>query len=191
MQPYWEHCGETARREACIKPPTEASHGTRLLYVSPSTGCADMAMDPDDPSVIYASMWDFRRQAHTFRSGGPGSGLYRSTDGGTTWNKIHNGLPSGTLGRIAVAVSPVKPNYLYALVESEKSALYRSSDRGSSWEKMSDQYIMGDRPFYYSLLVPDPVEPERIYKPGTMLWVSTNGGKVIPESFRNRRQLPQ
>ncbi len=151
----------------------------RLLYINPSTGCADMAMDPDDPSVIYASMWDFRRQAHTFRSGGPGSGLYRSTDGGTTWNKIHNGLPSGTLGRIAVAVSPVKPNYLYALVESEKSALYRSSDRGSSWEKMSDQYIMGDRPFYYSLLVPDPVEPERIYKPGTMLWVSTNGGKLF------------
>ena len=118
-------------------------------------------------------------QAHTFRSGGPGSGLYRSTDGGTTWNKIHNGLPSGTLGRIAVAVSPVKPHYLYALVESEKSALYRSSDQGSSWEKMSDQYIMGDRPFYYSLIVPDPVEPERIYKPGTMLWVSTNGGKIF------------
>lgn len=151
----------------------------RLLYVNPSTGCADMAMDPENPSVIYASMWDFRRQAFTFRSGGPGSGIYKSTDGGTTWNKIHNGLPSGTLGRIAVAVSPVKPHYLYALVESEKSALYRSSDQGSSWEKMSDQYTMGDRPFYYSLLVPDPSEPERIYKPGTMLWVSLNGGKIF------------
>jgi len=152
---------------------------TRQLYVSPSTGCADMAMDPDNPSVVYASMWDFRRQAHTFRSGGPGSGLYKSTDGGTTWSMIHNGLPSGTLGRIAVAVSPVKPYHLYALVESEKSALYRSSDQGSSWEKMSDQYMMGDRPFYYSLLVPDPADPERIYKPGTMLWVSTNGGKLF------------
>ncbi len=151
----------------------------KMLFVNPSAGCADMAMDPDDPSVIYASIWDFRRQAHTFRSGGPGSGLYKSTDGGTTWNKIHNGLPSGTIGRIAVAVSPVKPHYLYALVESEKSALYRSSDRGSSWEKMSDQYMMSDRPFYYSLIVPDPAEPERIYKPGTMLWVSTNGGKVF------------
>jgi len=151
----------------------------KMLFVNPSAGCADMAMDPDDPSVIYASIWDFRRQAHTFRSGGPGSGLYKSTDGGTTWNKIHNGLPSGTIGRIAVAVSPVKPHYLYALVESEKSALYRSSDRGGSWEKMSDQYMMSDRPFYYSLIVPDPAEPERIYKPGTMLWVSTNGGKVF------------
>ncbi len=152
---------------------------TRLLYVNPSAGCAEIAMEPGDPSVIYASMWDFRREAHTFRSGGPGSGLYRSTDGGTTWDNIHNGLPSGTLGRIAIAVSPVKPHYLYALVESEKSALYRSSDRGSSWEKMSDQYMMSDRPFYYSLIVPDPVEPERIYKPGTMLWVSTSGGKVF------------
>ena len=152
---------------------------TKTLFVNASTGCADMAMDPEDRSVIYASMWDFRREAHTFRSGGPGSGLYRSTDGGTTWNRIHNGLPSGTLGRIAVAVSPVKPHWLYALVESEKSALYRSSDRGSSWEKMSDQYMMGDRPFYYSLIVPDPAEPESIYKPGTTLWVSTNGGKVF------------
>ena len=152
---------------------------TKVLYVSPSAGCADMAMDPDDPSVIYASMWDFRRQAHTFRSGGPGSGLYRSTDGGTTWERIHNGLPAGTIGRIALAVSPVRPHYLYAAVESEKSALYRSSDRGSTWEKMSDQYLMGDRPFYYSLIVPDPVEADRIYKPGTMLWVSADGGKVF------------
>ncbi|HUW91813.1 MAG TPA: hypothetical protein VMV74_01510, partial [Bacteroidales bacterium] len=152
---------------------------TRLLYVNPSAGCADMAMDPDNPSVIYASMWDFRRQAYTFRSGGPGSGLYKSTDGGMTWNLIRNGLPEGTLGRIAVAISPVKPHYLYALVESAKSALYRSSDQGSSWEKMSDQYTMGDRPFYYSLLVPDPKEPERIYKPGTTLWVSPNGGKIF------------
>lgn len=152
---------------------------TRMLYRNPSTGCADMAMDPVNPSVIYATMWDFRRQAHTFRSGGPGSGIFKSVDGGVTWGKIDNGLPNDTLGRIAVAVSPVKPYYLYALVESHKSALYRSSDQGSSWEKMSDQVMMGDRPFYYSLIVPDPKEPNRIYKPGTALWVSTNGGKVF------------
>jgi photosystem II stability/assembly factor-like uncharacterized protein len=152
---------------------------TRLLYVNPSTGCADMVMDPENPSLLFASMWDFRRQAYTFRSGGPGSGLYKSTDGGITWNKIQNGLPAGTLGRIALAISQVKPHYLYALIESEKSALYRSSDLGSSWEKMSDQVMMGDRPFYFSLLVTDPKEPERIYKPGTSLWVSSNGGKLF------------
>ncbi|TSA33071.1 MAG: glycosyl hydrolase [Porphyromonadaceae bacterium] len=152
---------------------------TKLLYVNPSTGCADMVMDPQNPSLIYASMWDFRRQAYTFRSGGPGSALYKSTDGGATWNKIHNGFPNETLGRIAVAISPVAPHYLYALVESDKSALYRSSNQGSSWEKMSDQIMAGDRPFYYSLLVPDPVDSERIYKPGTTLWVSSNGGKIF------------
>ncbi|MFA6128750.1 MAG: hypothetical protein WC699_15730 [Bacteroidales bacterium] len=152
---------------------------SKLLYVSPSAGCSDMAMDPENPSIIYASMWDFRRQAHTFRSGGPGSGLYKSVDGGASWNKIQEGLPAETLGRIALAISPVAPNYLYALVEAKKSALYRSSNQGVSWEKMSDQNMTGDRPFYYSLLVPDPVEAERIYKPGTMLWVSSNGGKLF------------
>ena len=152
---------------------------TKVLYVSPSAGAADMAMDPSDPSLIYASFWDFRREAHTFRSGGPGSGIYRSADGGTTWVKIHNGLPSGTLGRIALAASPVAPHTLYAVVESEKSALYSSNNHGDSWQKMSDQYMMGDRPFYYSLIVPDPVEKDRIYKPGTNLWVSNDGGKVF------------
>jgi photosystem II stability/assembly factor-like uncharacterized protein len=152
---------------------------SKLLYINPSTGCADMAMDPNNPSVIYASMWDFRRQAHTFRSGGPGSALYKSTDGGASWNKVHNGFPNETLGRIAVAVSPVAPHYVYALVESDRSALYRSADQGASWEKLSEQAMTSDRPFYYSLLVPDPVEAERIYKPGTTLWVSTNGGKIF------------
>jgi photosystem II stability/assembly factor-like uncharacterized protein len=152
---------------------------TKVLYRNLSSGCADLAMDPSDHSVIYASLWDFRRQAHTFRSGGAESGIYRSADSGVSWTRIHNGLPAGTLGRIALAVSPVAPHILYALVESEKSALYRSADRGETWEKMSDQYMMGDRPFYYSLLVPDPVESDRIYKPGTTLWVSTDGGKIF------------
>ena len=152
---------------------------TKILYAGPSAGCADMAMDPLNPTVLYASMWDFRRQSFTFRSGGPGSALYKSTDSGATWNKIHNGFPNKTLGRIAVAVSPVAPYNLYALVESEKSALYRSSNQGASWDKMSEQPVTSDRPFYYSLLVPDPVEADRLYKPGTMLWVSSNGGKMF------------
>jgi photosystem II stability/assembly factor-like uncharacterized protein len=151
----------------------------KTLYVNPSSGCSDIAMDPEDHTVLYASMWDFRRQAFTFRSGGPGSGLYKSTDGGETWKLLKNGLPEKTLGRIAVAVSAVKPHWLYALVESEKSALYRSGDKGETWVKMSEQLMTGERPFYFSLLVPDPVEPERIYKPGMNLWVSLNGGKIF------------
>ncbi len=151
----------------------------KLLYVNPSTGCSDMVMDPADPAVIYAAMWDLRRKAYTFRSGGPGSGLYKSTDGGATWNRLNNGLPTDTLGRIALAVSKKGPHYVYALVESKKTALYRSPDSGNTWEKMSDQVMMGDRPFYFGLIVTDPVEPGRIYKPGTSLWVSTDSGRVF------------
>lgn len=153
----------------------------RLLYVSPSTGCTDLVMDPGDPLVLYAAMWDFRREAHFFTSGGEGSGIYRSRDGGQSWQEVRNGLPQGILGRIALAIHPQEPDAVYALVEAERSALYKSIDQGEHWELLSDQGMLGDRPFYYSLLVPDPLEKDRMYKPGTLLWVSTDGGK----RFRN------
>jgi photosystem II stability/assembly factor-like uncharacterized protein len=152
---------------------------SKTLYVNPSTGCASLAVDPNNPEIVYAAMWDFRRQAHTFRSGGPGSGIYKSSDGGNTWKQIQNGLPNETLGRIALTVSSVNPYYLYALVESDKSALYRSTDKGESWGKMSEQTAMGERPFYFSNIVADPVDSARIYKPGFILLVSNNGGKIF------------
>ena len=150
---------------------------TKLLYKSPSTGCSDLIMDPNNPDVLYAAMWDFRREAHFFRSGGPGSGIFKTTDGGQSWEEVRKGLPESTLGRIALAIHPLESEAVYAVVESEKSALYKTTNQGESWEQLSDQGQMGDRPFYYSLLVPDPVEKDRIYKPGTQLWVSKDGGK--------------
>ena len=151
----------------------------RMLYVNPETGCASMVIDPLDPNRIYAAMWDFRREASTFRSGGPGSAIYMSSDAGSTWNKISSGLPEETLGRIALAISPVSPHAVYALVESKNSALYKLVDNNSNWLKINTQSAMGERPFYFSLLVPDPLEANRIYKPGFGLLVSTNGGKVF------------
>jgi len=136
-------------------------------------------MDPQHQNVLYASMWDFRRQAFTFRSGGAGSGLYKSTDSGQTWQKIQTGLPNEQLGRICVAISPVAPYDVYALVESDKSALYKSTDGGGNWVKMSTQGEMGDRPFYFSLIVPDATDANRIYKPGYNLLVSNDGGKIF------------
>ncbi len=150
---------------------------TKLLYKNLSTGCSDLVMDPNNPDILYAAMWDFRRQAHTFRSGGPGSGVFKSIDAGATWTQISNGLPTGEIGRIALAISPFEPHAVFALVESKKSALYTSTDAGANWEMLSDQPMMGDRPFYYSQIVCDPVEKDRIYKPGSSLWVSKNGGK--------------
>jgi photosystem II stability/assembly factor-like uncharacterized protein len=151
----------------------------KVLYVNPSTGCASLAMDPNNSNVLYAAMWDHQRSAYDFRSGGPGSALFKSVDGGTTWIKLINGLPNETLGRIAVAVSPVAPYAVYALVESKKSALYKSTDNGANWLKMSQQTAMGERPFYFSQINPDPIEADRIYKPGFSLLVSTDGGKVF------------
>lgn len=152
---------------------------TRILYVNPSTGCASITMHPTEPNTLLAAMWDHRRTAYDFRSGGPGSGLYQSKDGGATWTKYQDGLPNETLGRICVSYSPVAPYTAYALVESEHSALYKYSDNDHKWLKMSEQSNMGERPFYFSLLVPDPIDPNRIYKPGFNLTVSNDGGKIF------------
>ncbi len=149
----------------------------KLFYQNPSTGCSDLVMDPENPDVLYAAMWDFRREPDFFRSGGPGSGIYKTINGGESWEEVRNGLPETTLGRIALTIHPLETEAVYALVESEESALYKTVNGGSNWEKLSDQPQMGDRPFYYSLLVSDPVEKDRIYKPGTQLWVSKDGGK--------------
>jgi photosystem II stability/assembly factor-like uncharacterized protein len=151
----------------------------RILYRNPSTGCADLVIDPNNSDVLYAAIWDFRRTAYDFRSGGPGSGLFRSRDGGDTWEELRNGLPEGELGRIAISASPVSPNYLYALVESEKSALYRSADGGDTWEIRSEQIQMGERPFYFSNILADPVDSNRVFKPGNITLMSTDGGATF------------
>ena len=155
----------------------------RVLYIDENTGCSDISMDAHAPNIVYAGMWEFRRWPYSFNSGGPGSGLYRSIDGGTTWQELTNGLPEGEKGRIAVAVSPPQPSRVYALVESESTALYRSDDMGATWEEMNTSMNIEMRPFYFAYLVPDPVDPDRIYKPGFMLTVSNDGGKAFTSPF--------
>jgi photosystem II stability/assembly factor-like uncharacterized protein len=155
----------------------------KILYINDSTGCADLAIDPENPDNLYAAMWQFRRYPYFFNSGGPGSGLYISRDGGTNWSKATEGLPAGTVGRIALSVSPVKPDIVFAVVESEKSALYRSDDKGNTWKKMNDSPEMGARPFYFSFLLADPVDTNRIYKPGYYLSYSEDGGKTFKATY--------
>ena len=155
----------------------------KVLYVDENTGCSDISMDPHAPNILYAGMWEFRRWPYYFNSGGPGSGLYRSLDGGTTWQELTNGLPESEKGRIAVAVSPAQPNRVFALVEAENTALYRSDDMGANWEEMNTSRNIQMRPFYFAYLVPDPVDPDRIYKPGFMLTVSNDGGKSFTSPF--------
>lgn len=154
-----------------------------ILSVDENTGCADLDMDPQEPRILYAAMWQFRRSPHFFTSGGPGSALYRSTDGGASWKKLDSGLPDGELGRIAVAIAPSRPSVVYATVEAERTALYRSEDLGESWVETDDSMNVQMRPFYFSELVVDPSDHRRVYKPGFTLTVSTDGGESFSGLF--------
>lgn len=154
----------------------------RLLYVNETTGCSDLAMDPNDPNTLYAAIWEFRRTAWSFTSGGQHSALYKSTDGGQSWAKIHKGFPEGKLGRIAMAIAPSQPKTLYAVLETEKDAdkgLYRSDDGGQSWAHLNRDFELTVRPFYFSRLVVDPKNPEKVCKAGLSGSISEDGGKTF------------
>jgi photosystem II stability/assembly factor-like uncharacterized protein len=151
----------------------------KVLFVNNDTGCADLAMDPQEPKILYAGMWQVRRRPWTFASGGPGSGLFKSTDGGTTWRPVRKGLPPGDLGRIAIGVAPSRANVVYAVVEAKKTALFRSDDLGENWTEVNSSINVQYRPFYFSRLVVDPKDFNRVYKPGLTLTVSDDGGKTF------------
>ena len=146
-----------------------------------STGCGLIAMSPLAPRTIFASLWDFRRQGWTFRSGGPGSGLYVSTDGGEHWTDLNDtnskGLPEKPWGRVAVAVAPSKPNVVYANIESKKSALFRSDDGGKTWNREDASRFVIWRPFYFGNLTVDPKDENKVFKPDLFLLLSVNGGR--------------
>src|SRR2546426_5073991 len=151
-----------------------------LAGANPSTGCGMIAMSSHDSRTLYASTWDFRRQGWTFRSGGPGSGLFKSTDGGEHWSELtpasSKGLPAKPYGRIAVAVAPSKPQVVYAMIESKRSGLFRSDDGGASWKALDASQYMVWRPFYFAHLVVDPKDENKLFKPDGPLLVSVNGG---------------
>ena len=152
----------------------------RLLAGNNSTGCSDLIMDLNNPNVLYAAFWEYRRTAWSFNSGGENSALYKSTDGGKTWNKIHNGLPTGELGRFAIALAPSNSNILYAAVEAEKDkGLYRSDDGGENWTYLNKDFQLVIRPFYFSRIVIDPKNPDVLIKAGLFATISKDGGKTF------------
>jgi photosystem II stability/assembly factor-like uncharacterized protein len=155
----------------------------KVLYVDAGTGCSDLDVDPQDGRILYAGMWQFRRTPSSFSSGGPGSGLYKSSDGGDTWRKVESGLPDGPKGRIAVAVAPSRPSVVYALVESRDTALYRSDNTGESWQRVNSSFNVQVRPFYFARLVVDPADFNTVLKPGLRLTVSTDGGRTFNGSL--------
>jgi photosystem II stability/assembly factor-like uncharacterized protein len=152
-----------------------------LAGMNASTGCAMMSMNVSEPDVLYATMWDYRRQAWTFRSGGVGSGIFKSTDKGEHWTEIDQssakGLPAKPYGRIALAVAPSNPKVVYAMVECANSALYRSNDAGLTWNRMDASQYMVWRPFYFGNLIVDPKNENKVFKGDLILLLSDDGGK--------------
>ncbi|MBL0029752.1 MAG: sialidase [Rhodanobacteraceae bacterium] len=152
-----------------------------------STGCSDLELDPQNPDGVLAAMWDFRRQGWTFRSGGgsetaaSGSGLFRSQDGGAHWTEYtpaaNPGFPAKPYGRIGIAIAPSDPKIVYAVVEGTRSALFRSNDGGATWEERDRSQMMVWRPFYFSNLIVDPTNPDRVFKTNLGLIASEDGGK--------------
>lgn len=153
----------------------------KVLYANQSTGAADLAMDPANPNHLIVAMWDHRRLPWSFRSGGAGSALQVTWDGGRSWKKLtdKDGLPKGELGRIGVAFSRSNPRVVYALVEANKSALLRSDDGGQTWRTVNDQPNVSPRPFYYSDIRVDPVNENRVYRVASVLDVSDDGGRTF------------
>ena len=150
-----------------------------VLEISENTGIADVHFDPRDPDVLYAVAFQRRRHVGILVAGGPESGVWKSTDGGETWRDITRGLPSGDLGRIALAVSPIDPDVLYAnpAATEDRSGFYRSPDRGETWVRMSD-YIVVD-PQYYGELYPDPHRMDRVYTVDVFMHVTDDGGRTF------------
>ncbi len=151
----------------------------KILFANNKTGVADLVMDPTNPNKLIAALWEHKRDPWFFKSGGAGSGLHMTHDGGKTWKKLthEDGLPKGDLGRIGIAIAPNKPKVIYALIEAKKNALYKSEDGGFKWKKVNDKNDIGNRPFYYSEIYVDPQNENRVYSIFTYVNVSEDGGK--------------
>jgi len=153
----------------------------RILYVDDKTGGIDIQFDLSNPNILLAGMWQAVRKPWTMESGGPGSGLYRSADGGDTWTKLTgNGLPEGTIGRIGVATTP-NPNRIYALIEAEKGGLFRSDDGGEKWQLVNDDRRYRQRAWYYTHVFADPKNPDVVYVLNTGTYRSIDGGKTFTQ----------
>ena len=153
----------------------------RVLFANDNAGAVDLAMDPTNPRILYASTWRVRRTPYSLESGGEGSALWKSTDGGDSWKNIsaNKGLPKGTLGIIGVSVSPSNPQNVYAIIEAEQGGVFRSRDGGETWEKTNESRDLRQRAWYYSRIYADPKDEDTVYVVNVRFHKSKDGGKTF------------
>jgi len=175
------HAFGTNQQRGVFRSKDGGKNWEQVLFKSTNAGACDLALDPSNPRVLYAAIWDVLREPWKLTSGGPDSGLWRSTDGGDTWEEISDapGLPKGLKGRIGVAVSPAQSGRVWALVEAEEGGLFRSDDGGASWERISEDREIRQRPWYYMHVFADPHDAETCYILNLKMWKSTDGGKTF------------
>ena len=152
----------------------------KVLYKDAKSGGIDITFDPSNANILYAALWQAKRTPWSMDSGGPGTGLYKSIDGGTTWKQLTgNGLPEGTIGRIGVTVSGANPNRVWAVVEADKGGIFRSDDGGQTWRLMTDDHNYRQRAWYYSHIFADPKAADTVYILNTSAYRSNDGGKTF------------
>ncbi|MEO0592527.1 MAG: glycosyl hydrolase [Myxococcota bacterium] len=184
--PLWSKGGE----RGVYKTTDGGKTWKNVLRVGEWTGATDLEIDPRDPNVLYAATWQRHRTVAAYVGGGPESGIYRSVDGGETWERLKKGLPEGNMGKIGLAISPMKPDILYAAIEQDqrKGGVYRSTDRGSSWERRSDTVSRATGPHYYQELEASPHVFDRLYLVDVRFQISNDGGKTfknMSEKFKH------
>jgi len=153
----------------------------QVLFVNKDAGAVDLIIDPFNPRILFATTWRMRRTAYSLESGGEGSGLWKSTDGGDTWQNIseNKGLPEGTLGIIGITASPVKRNRLWAIIENKDGGVFRSEDAGKTWQKTNSDRNLRQRAWYYSRIYADTENADKVYVLNVQFWVSNDGGKTF------------
>ncbi|MEM6831520.1 MAG: glycosyl hydrolase, partial [Bacteroidota bacterium] len=172
--PLWSEGGE----RGVYKTTDGGKNWNAVLTIDPHTGVNDLILDPRDPEVLYAAAYQRRRHVFTYLGGGPGSGMYKTTNGGAEWDKINKGLPEVDMGRIGLAMAPSNPEIIYAIVEttSDKGGFFKTTNRGASWVKAGSYQSSGN---YYQEIVVDPNDSETIYGMNTWMQVSRDGGKTF------------
>jgi photosystem II stability/assembly factor-like uncharacterized protein len=162
-----------------FRSPDGGKNWEKVLYVSEMVGAIDLAMDENNPRVLYAAMWRGERKPWTMISGGEDGGLFKTTDGGDHWEKLEKGLPKDLIGKIGVTVSPVNSNRLWAIIEAEegKAGIYRSDDGGESWTLINTNARLTGRPWYYHHIHADPANENTVWNVSGTFWKSVDGGK--------------